>query len=222
MKRAILFSIVLFGCSGSDGGNDSGVNNTTDSGVAADSGVAPDSGVNQNCVATFGMTEACGGAIAGGWTYRNGCSDVDFLAEVRRACNAIQVSNQVTTTSGNVEFRGDMTFTRLVNTEVSAELVVPQICAVVVGGCAGVEGFIEQNANATATCTGAGDCDCEVSIRITTDDTGTYTTQNGVLTARVNNTDYAYWYCVEQGTLRYRGQMGIANDDDVFTFTLTQ
>lgn len=190
----------------------------------ADSGPRDAGGMPLTCDPTFGAGQACGGTLAGTWTYVGGCVDpAAILARVQLLCPSATISNQAHSSGGTLTVDANGTITRNVSNTTTGDVHVPSACASIVGGCSGVEFAItSQFPSSTATCVAAGaDCDCAVATITTLNDTGTYTVNGGVVTVHSGGNTLEYYYCVSGNTLHYHGLATNAFDDEV-TYVLTK
>lgn len=207
-----------------NGGEDSGPAATPDGGMAAaDSGAGSvDAGpLDTTCDPAFGQADACGGDPVGTWTYVAGCADVvDAFDDLQQACPGAQITPTARTTGGTLTFLAAGTFTRSVQDTVAADFVIPPQC--VIGGCGTIETVIETGGG-QATCTASGGgCNCTASVVVNTNDSGSYATANGQITATPNGGQAgAYHYCVEGSVLRYHGVPGNPHADNA-SYVLTK
>jgi hypothetical protein len=221
MRRAwTLVFLLSFAC-----GEDP-VENPGDSGLGStDGGVSSggDAGMTNNdltCRPGLNAAGACGGDLLGTWTYRNACSEGSAFAELGAMCAGLEVSNEARSTSGTLTVMAT-SYDVNVSTLVTGNITVPSTCAVMVGGCAGVETLIEGSGSETmATCTGIAACDCEVQARIRRTESGSWSASGGIVTTlNTVSTARDHFYCVEGGVLRYREVPQNAADDEV-SYTL--
>ena len=215
-----------------DGGGPPDTGIPLDSGVAADAGApdaqvidagSPDAGVGPMCNPSFGAADACAGAALGTWTYQAACSDQVPFASVVATCPGATVNNTVRAAGGTITLNPNGTFSRNVQTTVSGDAFVPQLC--VSGGgltCAQLGPFLPVLiTGATGTCAqGAGGCDCQITVVEQINETGQFFATGSVVTTISGGITRDYWYCAQPGRLEYRGLPSTPTDNDT-TYLLT-
>lgn len=183
-------SLIACGDSGSD---NNGENNGGNNG-----------GGDQQCMASFAQSDACGGTVDGDYTLDSVCSDFDWQSELEQACPTVSVSNVSYSGSGTLTLSSG-SYTRDATGTVSLSVSVPTECAAT--GCSSVEAALqaeidENYDSGDATCSDAGTgCDCDVTATASDQASGSYTTSGGVLTT---DADRTFYYCVEGDTLQAR------------------
>ena len=119
--------------------------------------------------------------------------------------------------TGTLEFDDQGNVERDVTVTASATVLVPQECTT--GGgiarCTILQTAINTQPGASGTCTAMGnDCECDITYTDTTNDSSTYTVNDGVLSvSRLGNTA-TYHYCVSGGTLQAKEFGQNAQEDD--------
>jgi hypothetical protein len=148
---------------------------------------------------------ACSGALAGTWFYSEACAD-DPLASVRQYCATMTTVSSTSTLAGRIDFIGS-TVVRQVTSGYNSTVNLPTACTVVSGfpvTCPTIQAVL-RNGVPTATCaTAAGSrtgCDCTVSGASTLNETGTYTSDGGVLTVVTPSTTRTFDTCVTPGAV---------------------
>jgi len=143
---------------------------------------------------------ACGGDELGSWDVTGGC--VDFAVPAAfAACPGATIT-------ANGRARGRVTFSggfanRTAQSEISADVFIPAICAGFAGGCPAVEDLIVMSIpGAVCVATPTGDCRCAARIVRVIDDADAYTTMSNQI---VSTTSGKRWdYCITAGEMRYR------------------
>ena len=140
-------------------------------------------------IGSCSMVSPCTGALVGTWFYTAACTD-DPLADYRGVCPTISTTMNNTTLSGRVDFTAS-SVTRSITTTYSSVVNIPASCNTL--GCATIQSILP----AGATCVAAGGgCDCTLSGNSTFNETGTWTSANGVITVTTPNTTRTFNSCV--------------------------
>lgn len=203
MRRAMCLLVLSVWACGEDEGPDPAVG--MDASVSGNNDAGQNNQMNDlTCRPGFGAADACGGDPTGTWNYRNGCATESAFAELTAMCTGVEVMNEARTTQGTLVMQANGSFTLDVNTLASGNLTVPSTCALMAGGCAGIEALIEGSGPDTmATCTGIAACECAVNARVRDTESGTWTQSGGVVTT-VTTEARQHHVCVEGNVLRYR------------------
>lgn len=142
---------------------------------------------------------ACGGDEVGTWDVTGGCFEVPG-ADMLDACPGATFE-AVGQARGRVTFTG-LFATRVAESEVTASVFVPTLCASFLGGCSAVEDAIQGQIPDSACVTVSDGCECEGRITYVIDDMDGYTTMDGQI---ISATGGRRWdYCIEDGALRYQ------------------
>jgi hypothetical protein len=199
-RLACMLAGTLLACSSTTGGGGTGGGAGGGGGGAGGGGGGGGTGGGpypitfSNCPAFT----ACGGAVLGTWNYKGACIANPF-ADVTQLCGAATVSSESGTIQGTVAFDAT-SVTRSGSGMVSATITVPQSCSQMAGGCAGVQAAM-RNGGLTATCTGTADCTCQASRPVFTATLSNYQVSGNGISAG----SATYDYCVNEGSLQYRG-----------------
>lgn len=200
-------------------------NKPTDGGIDLDA-LGPDEYALQvNGCAAFA---ACGGAIDGkSYKYTGGCFDEDALenAIATTAGCPIDVSNSVAVVKGTLEFKAESQMERTLGLRVSADVLVPGSCGVLLlGGCASLGESAASFGIGGLKCydeVGGNGCDCLLNTTTPQQTTaGTYSVNGGntlVLPTGDGGTSNAP-FCVDTTTLRHKdvGDRASALDPGAF------
>ncbi|MCC6337411.1 MAG: hypothetical protein IT380_25865 [Myxococcales bacterium] len=139
------------------------------------------------------MVTPCAGNLGGTWFYTAACAD-DPLADYRQLCPTISTVSSNTTLSGQVTFTA-ASVTRTVTTTFTTTVNLPASCASL--GCSAIEQLL-RNTVPTATCAAAGQgCNCTLAGSSTFNESGTYTSQNGVISITAGSTTRTFDSCVQ-------------------------
>lgn len=215
-----VFDSGLYADLGSDAGTDVDAGTEVDAGTASDGGsILPDydAGDPFGDAGTLGTPGwvpldvrvdgtmctplvACGGDEVGTWDVTGGCVDFPVPAALGRCPGAtITASGRA---RGRVAFDGTIA-RRTAQSEVSAEVFIPSLCAGFAGGCPAIQTLIAMSLpDPVCVATAAGDCRCAARQTNVIDDGDAYTTMSNQI---VSTTSGKRWdYCVTAGQLRYR------------------
>lgn len=142
----------------------------------------------------------CGGNELGTWDVGGGCIDLASPDQLM-SCPGARVSRSSGRARGRVTFAGGFA-RRASQWEVEAELFIPALCAVVVGGCSTLQTFVSAAyPGSTCMAAGAGDCQCAIRMGGAIDDADRYTTAaNQIISA---SSGKRWNYCVAGNQLRY-------------------
>jgi hypothetical protein len=201
---------------GGDGaGGDSGTNDTGSS-VDKDAGTPPT--VSVDFKATCSAFTPCGGDPTGIWHYTTGCIDDATFAKVKQACPSATFTNTSATIAGSLTFTS-ANVVRDTTTHFKTTANVPQACASLAGGCAGVQAAL-GNAYPSVKCVDAtaGACTCTVDETTPLKQTGTYTIAGNVITTGGN---LKYDFCVTGTKLEHKAN-GNTQTAEPGTFSLTK
>lgn len=172
----------------------------SDAGGAVDAG-PPDGGMPIACNPSFGTTPtACGGNPSGTWTFQEACGPSALEQEVLRLCPIAVVTPTARTATGTLSLSSGNAYTLSVTESITANVNVPQFCALGVGGCVNIPPLVANAlSGATASCTTlpTSACDCTISASLPVQDSGTYSTAGSVVTVG----SQTYDYCVTGTTL---------------------
>lgn len=146
---------------------------------------------------------ACGGDEVGTWDVTGGCIELPVGMELDRCPGA--------TLSAVGRARGRVTFTgtvadRVAQSEITASVFVPTLCASFIGGCDAIEGLIAMQIPDVACVTAPAGCNCEGRVVNTIDDADGYVIEGNEI---VSATLMKRWeYCVDGDAMRYRDVSG--------------
>ena len=140
-----------------------------------------------------GMVTPCAGNLVGTWFYTTACND-DPLADFRQYCPTLSTTTNNTTLSGRIDF-GTTSVTRTVTTNYSSVVNVPASCNTL--GCSTIQSLFPVGSTCVAS---GGGCNCTISGNSTFNETGTWTTNNGVITVVTPNTTRTFNSCVAVST----------------------
>lgn len=199
-------------------------------GKGADQGSLPDAKtIPPTCKPAFGASDACGGSVAGTWSYHAGCVDpknINGYSTLLSTCaGATLKSASFALGSGaNVlVLKADKTFSRALKGTVSGGFILPTACISAVGSCKSLEGLIKTILGfGTSQCkTIAAGCDCDFTILVDQQEQGSYSTSGGSATLTSAGKSYSYNYCAKSGALQYRGA-DTNKDDRLVSYVLTR
>jgi hypothetical protein len=202
--------------SGDDGGVSAGEGGTPggDGGISVDGGVvSADSGPPPDVDfevrvdgSECGALTPCGGALEGTWQVSGGCVAFTQVNTLRSACPGATISG-TGTARGRVTFAGG-TMTRDIDIDWRGSVGIPGSCAVIAGGCGGVESTIRRFVpGATVSCPGdgSGGCACSLSIVSTITGSSAYLIDGN----QIVRDDRRRWnYCVTDASMEYRETTG--------------
>lgn len=142
----------------------------------------------------------CGGNELGTWDVGGGCIDL-VSPDQLMSCPGARVSRAAGRARGRVTFAGGFA-RRASQWEVEAEIFIPALCAVIVGGCSTLQTLVRASyPGSTCTAAGAGDCQCAVRMGGVINDGDRYTTS---ATQLISSSSGKRWnYCVAGNVLRY-------------------
>lgn len=144
----------------------------------------------------------CGGDVLGTWDVSGACIEVPIESALA-ACPGAMITRREGRARGRVTFTAMPNIARRVaQSEATVEAFVPEVCAMAVGGCAGLQAILQRGApSATCAATATG-CSCTASAAYTIDDGDGYTIQGNEI---VSSTLMKRWeYCIADNSLRYR------------------
>jgi hypothetical protein len=144
----------------------------------------------------------CGGDVLGTWDVSGACIEVPIESALD-ACPGTMITGREGRARGRVTFTAMPNIARRVaQSEATVEAFVPQLCAMAVGGCAGLQSILQRGAP-TATCAATeSGCNCTATAAYTIDDGDGYTIQGNEI---VSSTLMKRWeYCIADTGLRYR------------------
>lgn len=179
----------------------------------------PPPGGSLTCDPNFGQAQACGGPLSGTFTYRTACTSPAVFEGVRKLCGAATFSNIKSAPSGTLGFSGS-SYALDINTTVSADVLIPRSCTLLIGDCDGLKRTVETLLKgSTMSCTQSGaDCDCDLSYPLRAKSSGPVTTASGLATL---SSRFKYYYCLKGDTLTYTNAPGSAGDDQL-VYVLTR
>jgi hypothetical protein len=139
----------------------------------------------------------CGGDEVGTWDVTGGCIELDGAMDALSMCPGASL-----TATGRA--RGRVTFTgtsarRVAQSEVTAVVFVPTLCATFAGGCGAIQDLIAGQIPDIVCVTASDGCDCEGRLVTTIDDTDAYTISGNQIVGTTKRWDY----CVEGDSMRY-------------------
>jgi len=143
--------------------------------------------------------DACGGDEVGTWDVTGGCFEVPG-ADMLAACPGATFE-AVGRARGRVTFSGAFAV-RVAQSEVTANIFVPTVCASFLGGCSGIEERIQGQLPDSACIAVSDGCECEGRIVYEIDDMDAYTTMDGQIISAMGGRRWDY--CIADGTLRYQ------------------
>ncbi len=123
---------------------------------------------------------------------------------------------------GTVTVNANGSLARMQSTTQTGDLFLPTNCLPAGVTCTTLSFFIPTVVpGATGTCAaGTNGCDCAVTVNTVENSSGTWSTQNGVITTISGIDTRQYWYCVQGGALQYRGLPNNPTDNEI-TYVLT-
>ncbi len=197
------------------GGGDSGTSDTGSS-VDKDAGAPPI--INVDFKPTCSAFTPCGGDPTGIWHYTTGCIDDATFDKVKQACPTATFTNTSATIAGSLTFSSG-NVVRDTSTHFKATANIPQQCASLAGGCAGVQAAL-GGAYPSTKCVdaAAGACTCTVDETTPAKQTDTYTVAGNVITTGSN---LKYDFCVTGTKLEHKAN-GNAQTAEPGTFSLTK
>lgn len=144
---------------------------------------------------------ACGGDEVGTWDVSGGCFEIPEPMMLMR-CPGAELRDARGRARGRVVFDGAFAH-RIAQSEVTATVFIPAICASFVGGCGMVETQIRMTfPDSRCVEDAAGDCNCAIRQTNVIDQRDAYTIEMNQI---VGTSSGKRWdYCVEGTTLRYR------------------
>lgn len=151
--------------------------------------------------------EACGGDVEGVWTYTAACVDLADLGvdedQIQAMCAGAELTlaGQV---SGTLTF-ADGVVTRRGRSSAQGQVFVPGLCAIALGGCAGVEAELSDAGITGARCAAQGillpSCRCSFALDAPLLEEVPFVTEGGVIHL-ADGRDLEY--CAEGDNLSYR------------------
>lgn len=179
-----------------------------------DAGGHPDAGsiTPLGCDPRFGdQGFGCGGDLAGSWRFIDLCASGSVFGRVQEQCRTVEIQDEVHSISGTMQVTGT-TFVKDQSAHATARATVPSSCALLAGGCDGIERLVERGGEAVrASCFDGpgGQCDCEIEATIRRVSTGTVTVTRGVATQTSSTGDrQRFAFCVDGAKLSYRALDG--------------
>lgn len=148
---------------------------------------------------------ACGGEVEGTWDVAAACIEVP-LDEALMRCPGAAVTRRGGRARGRVVFASRVA-RRVAEWTAEVEANIPAVCALVLGGCSGIQSAVRPAApDTTCETRSNGDCRCTSRQSGRIDDADGYTTERGQI---VSATLGRRWdYCVQGELLRYRDVSG--------------
>lgn len=140
-------------------------------------------------IGSCSMVSPCNGTLPGTWFYTAACTD-DPLVDYRGICPTISTTTNNTTLSGRIDFTAS-SVTRSVTTTYSSVVNIPTSCNTL--GCATIQSILPAGTSCVAA---GGGCDCTISGNSTFNETGTWTSANGVITVTTPTTTRTFDSCV--------------------------
>lgn len=142
----------------------------------------------------------CGGNEVGTWDVGGGCIDIATPAELM-SCPGARVDRASGRARGRVTYAAGFA-RRASQWEVQAELLIPQLCVAVIGGCATFQTLVQAVYPGASCVIETSGCRCTVRQSGVIDDGDRYTVSGNQL---VSSASGKRWnYCIAGNQLRYQ------------------
>ena len=171
------------------------------------------------CDPDFGAADACGGDPVGAWTISEACTNWDPASMLTDACPAATITSQSSSLSGTLSLVAGGTYTQNVTSTVDVEVNVPQAC--VITDCTITGNVVSGATGETVTCVSDGGtgCDCDAAFTDTVDDSGTWSTNDGVATINGGAGTEQFYYCVSGNAMIVRPITLVEEEDIAQVYT---
>ncbi|MFO0625525.1 MAG: hypothetical protein U0325_07885 [Polyangiales bacterium] len=143
----------------------------------------------------------CGGDVRGTWDVAGVCLEVPIEDALGR-CPGARVTRRAGRARGRVTF-ADALAIRRAEWTAEVQVLIPALCAALVGGCPGIQSSVRAVApDTTCVAMGLGDCDCTVRQAGGLNDGDVYRLENNqIVSASLGR---RWDYCIDGDALRYR------------------
>jgi len=141
----------------------------------------------------------CGGNVVGTWDVSGGCVEIP-IGTALALCPTAVITNRSGIARGRVTFDA-VTARRVAQSIIDVSAFVPTVCANFVGGCAGLQNTIRNEAPSAVCTTTPSGCDCVIHEEFTINDSDGYTTMFSEIIGTVSQKHWGY--CIDQNALRY-------------------